>query len=237
MIPTAVPESLIATRDGLHQLAYFALSPARYRFEERIGLKPKFHGFGTPRIGGRVLRVEDDLLVSETSDDVATRTITTVGEAADFCGVTYRTDWFKGFGDPLEPVSPDSPLDVDVASVRLIGDLFSLGERVLRHLGETVPGEITEIQLWPEHFDLATETGDEDAGKRASYGVSPGDTAHPLPYFYVSAWGEIDRANPYWNDHAFSGASLGYADLARSADPETTAIEFLVEGHRIIHTG
>jgi hypothetical protein len=235
MMPGPILDSFAATRESLHQLAYFCLSPARYRFEERMGLKPTHNGFGTPQLGGRVLRVEDDLLVAEGPEGVATRTITTVADAADFCGITYRTDWFVGFGDPLDPFPPEVQLRIDVASVRLIGDLFALGERVLRRLGDSIPEEITEIQLWPEHFDLATEAGDEQSGRRASYGISPGDHSHPDPYFYVSAWGEIDRSDHYWNDHAFNGASLDYADLAGVTDPETAALEFLVEGFRVLH--
>ena len=38
------------------------------------------------------------------------------------------------------------------------------------------------VQLWPEHFDLAT-TIDE-----VNYGGSPGDDGHPLPYLYVGPW-------------------------------------------------
>jgi hypothetical protein len=44
------------------------------------------------------------------------------------------------------------------------------------------------VQLWPEHFDLAVELGDEAAGRRAAYGVSPGDESVAEPYLYVSAW-------------------------------------------------
>ena len=44
-------------------------------------------------------------------------------------------------------------------------------------------------QLWPEHFDLACEIGDADAGTRANYGASPGDAAIPEPYLYVGPVG------------------------------------------------
>ena len=230
-----LPRSFLPTRDSLHQLAFFVLAPARYLFEERMGLRPTRNGFSTPWLGEKVLRVEDDLVVVETVEGVAARTITTVADAADFFGVTYRTVWFEGFRHPVEPYPPDRQLDIDVSSVQLIGDLFAQGERVLERFGELVPGEITEIQLWPEHFDLAVETGDQALGEKASFGVSPGDTAHPLPYFYVSAWGGIDRSDPYWNDDAFNGASLGYRALVESAHPETTALDFLVEGYRAIH--
>ncbi|MBW3667500.1 MAG: hypothetical protein KY394_07900, partial [Actinobacteria bacterium] len=94
-----------------------------------------------------------------------------------------------------------------------------------------------EVQLWPEHFDAATEMGDQEAGERASYGASPGDEDHPEPYIYVSAWGEIDRSDPYWNDEAFNGASLSYGELAEADDPVEKGLEFLLAGYRILTNG
>ena len=46
----------------------------------------------------------------------------------------------------------------------------------------------TTPQIWPEHFDLACELGDADAGTRANYGASPGDSAIAQPYLYVGPW-------------------------------------------------
>ena len=68
---------------------------------------------------------------------------------------------------------------------------------VLDTLVQTV-GEASNIQIWPEHFDAAT---DVPAGAgRANVGASPGDGFHPEPYFYVGPW---DAARPgddgYWN--------------------------------------
>ena len=96
--------------------------------------------------------------------------------------------------------------------------------------------DVSEVQLWPEHFDPAIEMGRQDRGRRASYGGSPGDPAHPHPYLYVSAWGDIDRSNAYWNDDAFNGSSLGYAELARAEDPVQTALDFLLRGYGILHS-
>ncbi|MFZ0014315.1 MAG: hypothetical protein WAL25_09395, partial [Acidimicrobiia bacterium] len=91
------------------------------------------------------------------------------------------------------------------------------------------------VQLWPEHFDPATELGDSEKGQRASFGASPGDDAHPMPYVYVSPWGEVDRSERYWNDDAFGGSSLGYGELASSDDPVGMAVDFLLEGYRRLH--
>ena len=86
------------------------------------------------------------------------------------------------------------------------------------------------MQLWPEHFDTAVEMGSYDLGRRASYGASPGDAAHPEPYLYVAAWGEIDRSDGYWNDENFNGASLSYQDLLAAGDQRETAMAFFRQG-------
>lgn len=74
------------------------------------------------------------------------------------------------------------------------------------------------------------EAGSNDLGQRASYGASPGDDAHPEPYLYISAWGEVDRSDTFWNGATFNGAILGHAQLHDSADPYATALEFYEAG-------
>ncbi|WP_329238923.1 hypothetical protein OG417_36700 [Actinoallomurus sp. NBC_01490] len=80
------------------------------------------------------------------------------------------------------------------------------------------------VQLWPEHFDAAVELGDDAAGRRATFGASPGDDAHPEPYLYVAPWHR--RAGRFWNDTAFGGASLTYATLLSADDQRETALAF-----------
>ena len=159
--------------------------------------------------------------------------------AARFFGVDYVVQWFPEFRDPLTPVDPDEMLDVDEEAALALADWFAFGFDVLEELRtHAVEGdEPSQVQLWPEHFDPATEMGDEGQGRRASFGASPGDPNHDLPYLYVSAWGEIDRSNPYWNDPNFNGSSLGYEEIRSSPDPKATALEFLVVGYRILQSG
>lgn len=231
-----LPSEFVTTRNALHQIAFFAVSPARYQAVERMGLRPTRGGFGTPEFGGRVVRVEGDMLVDEKQDDSASQTITTVRDACSFLGVEYEVDWYQTFRDPLTPVDPDSPLEVDEAAARSLGEWFGFGFGVLETLRSygSPDDDVSTVQLWPEHFDPAIEMGREERGLRASYGLSPGDPAHDHPYVYVAAWGEIDRSNGYWNDQAFNGSSLGYAELMTSADPAKKALDFLLEGHRIL---
>jgi hypothetical protein len=134
-------------------------------------------------------------------------------------------------------MDPDSPLKVGDAPALALADWYRYGWEVLevfRSIG-TEDDEVSEIQLWPEHFDAATELGVETAGRRASYGASPGDKWHLEPYVYVSAWSKIDRSNPYWNDRHFNGSSLAYAELLEAEDQVGRAVEFLTEGYRLLH--
>lgn len=233
-----LPERFGATRDALHQIAFFAMAPARYRATGRMGLQAAPGGFGTPRFDGRVLRVEGDTLVHEQPDQVASQTITTVGAAAEFFGVDYAVDWYQGFHDPLEPVEPDLPLEVDDVAARALGQWFHFGTEVLEGLraGGSGDEDVTDVTLWPEHFDPAIEMGNQERGRRASYGASPGDATHDEPYVYVSAWGEIDRSDPYWNESSFEGSSLGYSAIASSPEPVVAAVDFLARGYRALHS-
>ncbi|HUG09132.1 MAG TPA: hypothetical protein VMP13_09615 [Acidimicrobiia bacterium] len=234
-----LPETFAETRDALHQIAFFALGPVRYQAVGRMGLQAAPGGFGTPRFDGRIARVEGDTLVLEEPDRIASQTITTVRAAAGFFGIDYRVDWFDGeFHDPLDPVDPDAPLPVDDPAARALGQWFGFGTEVLERLRSrgNDDDDVSEVQLWPEHFDPATEMGDADLGQRASYGASPGDGAHHEPYLFVAAWSEVHRSDPYWNDDAFNGASLGFSELLASSDPVETGVEFLFEGYRILHS-
>lgn len=188
-----------------------------------MGLVPTPGGFGTPDLDGRTLRIEGDLLVDETRDATATTTIDTVRGAAAFFGEACEVAWFDGFGDELELDA--GPLYVSRTASLFVGGLLELGQSAINRFAQVVPGGITEVWIWPEHFDLATEAGDGEA--KASYGVSPGDHAHDEPYFYVSAWGRIDRSNRFWNDPAFNGASLAYREV-REVE---AVVEFFMNGH------
>ena len=233
-----VPDDFQFTRDQLHQVAFFVVAPARYHVEGRMGLKATEGGFGTPEFAGRVARVEANLLVHEQDGNVATQQITTIGAAAEFFGIDYDVDWYNGFKDPLPPMDPDLPLKIGEESALALGDWFRFGFEVLDELRSRADpaDEVSEVQLWPEHFDPATEIGSESEGRKASYGASPGDKGHLEPYLYVSAWSDIDRSNPYWNDRHFNGASLPLSELLLADDQHQVALEFFTWGYQVLHT-
>ncbi len=223
-----LPDDFQFTRDQLHQIAYFAVAPARYVAEGRMGLRAAPGGFGTPEFQGRVARVEGDLLVHEQDGNIATQQISSIRAAAEFFGIEYQVDWFPDFKDPLAPMDPDRALQVRETPSLALGDWFGFGFEVLEAArGFAGEGDdVSEAQLWPEHFDPAIEMGKEAEGRRASYGASAGDSGHLEPYLYVSAWSEIDKATPFWNDRHFNGASLPYSELLDADDPKRVALDF-----------
>lgn len=234
-----LPPDYVETRDALHQIAFFAIAPARYKAMGRMGLKPTPGGFGTPEFENRVARVEADQLVHEQDGSIATQQITTIRAAAEFFGNEYEVEWFSDFHDPLSPQDPDKQLPIDRDSALVLADWFDFGFTVLNELRThgNEEDDVTEVQLWPEHFDPATELGDQDKGQRASFGASPGDGSNPEPYLFVASWSEVDRSNPFWNNESFNGSSLGYSELHASNDPVERGLEFLLEGYRVLHAG
>ena len=234
----SLPSNYTETREALHQIAFFAVSPARHKTMGRMGLTATSGGFGTPEYEGRIARVEGAMLIHEKDGNVASQHISTIRAASEFFGFDYEAEWFPDFHDPLAPTDPDVVLNVDSAAGLAIGEWFRFGIDVLNELrghGQDDDG-VSEVQLWPEHFDPATELGDYEKAQRASFGASPGDGANPEPYMYVASWSDIDHSNPYWNGKGFNGASLGYSELLTSDDPSERAIEFLLEGYRVLHS-
>ena len=74
-------------------------------------------------------------------------------------------------------------------------------------------------ELWPEHFDIAMELGDDAAGKRANFGASPGDESHDEPYLYVGPWNPDLASGELWNGTGFQGRGAALLRAARRRGP------------------
>jgi hypothetical protein len=231
-----LPEGFAAQREDFHRVAFHVLSVAREEATGKIGLRYTKGGFGTPFFGAdRQVRIEGTRLVVQQGDAVESRPLSTLNDAAGAVGVTYDPARAERFDAP-RVIDGDQPLRVGEETATALADWFGFGFSVLEELRrhgrpEDAPGR---VQLWPEHFDAALELGDSQAGRRAGYGASPGDAAHPEPYLYVAAWGPVDRAEPFWNDDSFNGASLSYRELLSAPDQRRAALEFALTGLRIL---
>ena len=227
-----IPDGFGEARTDLNRLAFYVLSPARIAANGKMALRYTHGGFGTPFFGDdRQIRVEGDRLVVQSGDTVVDRPIGSLADAATLVGIELDTARGDEFDVP-NAGDVDRRLDVGADHVEFLGAWFGFVTAVFEEfrLDGRDGDDVGRVQLWPEHFDPAVEIGNAEDGARASYGGSPGDAAHPEPYLYVAAWGEIDRSDSYWNDDAFNGASLGYAELRAADDPRSTALTFLRDG-------
>lgn len=222
-----LPEGFAAARAALHRVAEQVLAPARVAATgHEIALEATPGGFGSPPFpdGGRV-RVEGDEIVVEAPGAAARRaTLTTLPAAAELAGLPT---------DGLDP----APLEIDRRSAQALAALYAFAWEVLTTLAEEAASDTdaSPVRLWPEHFDVAFEQGSEQEGRRAGYGVSPGDEHHAEPYLYVGPW-TAPVAGPGWNATGFAGAELGYAELLGAADPRAAALEFF-RGRRAVLLG
>ncbi len=229
-VPELPPDYRAALFD-FHRLAYSVVAEARYQCNGKFGLRYTRGGFGTPFFGDDVqVRVAGDQLVVQTAAQARSTTITTLREAGEFAGVAPGTAAAEH--DSPDPGDIDRPLETQAEVGEFLGAWFGLATAALEELRFS-PGvaDPERVQLWPGHFDPAIAAGDAGAGRRATYGFSPGDHSHDEPYIYVAAWDDVDRSDPFWNEASFNGASLAFGDLARAGDHYGTAVAFLRAGY------
>jgi hypothetical protein len=217
---TPLPPTFAATVASLHAVAERLVAPAR-KPDNEISLRGTPGGFGTPlfEFGGaeHQVRVEGDELVHTTDMSERRASLTSLAAAAEAVAGLLPPDAELG----------DEPLAVDAAASRALGAWYGFASALLTELVDEA-GEAeaaTPPRLWPEHFDIAIELGEEAGGARANYGASPGDENHDEPYLYVGPW-TAEVSGELWNARGFGGAELGYAELIAGPDPGAAAIDF-----------
>ena len=129
---------------------------------------------------------------------------------------------------PATPLDLDAPLDIDAGAARALGDWYGFSASLLAAMTAAASADDhpDEVQIWPEHFDIAMSLGPD--GARANYGGSPGDADHAEPYLYIGPWSMDGRDGEFWTE-AF-GASLSYAALLDGTD----AAAFLRQGKELL---
>jgi hypothetical protein len=216
----------------MHALAEHVLAPARFRVDGHIGLVPAAGGFGTPTFGeGERVRVDGVELVHERPGTTTRVRITNLGAAAQFVGVPLGA-LAHGY-TPATPCEPDVALAVDPDAAQVLAAWIALGDGLLATLCETyATHSATPATIWPEHFDLACELGNADAGTRANYGASPGDSAIPEPYLYVGPW-DASRRTGKLATHPW-GTAITYSELRDGGDAKGAGTDFLLEGAALL---
>jgi hypothetical protein len=225
-----LPDRFLPTREALHALACYVIGPARKARTGRIGLRSTGDGFGTPPLddGTRII-VRGDHVVREPDLDI---TITTLRAAADALGVELSPD--PGVGRDLPPFEPDIELAVDAEASYVLGRWYAFGRRLLDDQREALmssgSGTASDVQLWPEHFDMAFDWG-ADGANRLNLGASPGDSYQADPYVYASPWvRDAVTEDHFWNSPF--GAVVPYRELVSSPDPVATSRDLYDEAIR-----
>jgi hypothetical protein len=229
-----VPTGLADTRTAWHAVAEWVLAPARHAANGRIGLRWTRGGFGTPFFGhNRQVRVTGTDMVVVEDGSVRRSKLKTMYEAARFVGVDPATS--TGAYEPSTPWDSHRSFRIDPAAAEFLGNWFGLGASVLEELRADVSSShaSSRVQLWPEHFDLAVDMGNDSLGKRANYGASPGDADHPEPYLYVGPWSDRrPGGDGYWNEGF--GASMPFADIVHAGNQRGAALAFLRRGRELL---
>jgi hypothetical protein len=181
-----------ATRQRLHGIGECLMAGPQRRAGGRITLRVTPGGFATT--GGPAVRLDGpDLIVGERTRVAVTGTFADLAEALGIVFGAPPDGYPDGSG-----VSASDDASLDTASARLIQDWYLMADAALRVMA---PRQ-TPI-LWPEHFDVAILLDD------TSYGASPGDGFHPMPYAYVS--NSDHDGSDFWN--APFGAIRGYEQM------------------------
>ncbi len=211
-----------STRETLHRVAAHVLGRGRHRATGRFGLRAAPGGFATPAYGDgpEVLRVASGFLVHETAGGATYVAIdgASLGDLAGVADVTLEEGFSVGTDTP--PAGDvERPLVLDGAAARLLAEWLLLGQEVLDHVSAALPREASPavVQLWPEHFDLATHLTLPD-GNGVNLGASLGDRFSEDPYFYVGPWSDARPGDAaYWN--APFGAVLRRSELVAGGRP------------------
>jgi hypothetical protein len=199
------PDVLATTRGSLHAVGEHVLGAALYQGRHRIGLRQFTGGFATQnylhiRDGAAVERramvvgtevvVRDDDLAGGTIEERAP--ITTLAAAGRLLEIQPGMPADTYTPEPMPPVDQELPIDAEAAA--FLAELTAIGYAALVILcAHFVAEDPAEIQLWPEHFDLATSFAE------VNFGLSPGDAGHDWPYFYVGPWSPPEPGD-YWNE-------------------------------------
>ena len=230
MLPE-LPGAFSETRNALHALAEHVLSAAYFQSTKHIGLRPTPRGFGTPVFGDHErVRVDGTALIHEQGGSERRTEITTLCAAAAFLEIPLGA---PDVYTPSTALDPDVPLGIDHDAALALGDWYALAGALLSDLRAEHPElPSTESQIWPEHFDLACELGNDGAGTRANYGASPGDVSIPEPYLYVGPW-EAGRRTGMLARYPFGGA-LTYAEMRAAGEAGAVGRQFFDEAIELL---
>jgi hypothetical protein len=205
-----LPPTFATTVRALHSVAEQIVAPAR-KPDYEIALEATPGGFGTPPFDHdglrQQVRVDGAELVHASGGHEQRAALISLEDARRLVPALVP-------GGPLS----GEPLDVDPQAAARLADWYAFGAEILAEIADETA---SPVHLWPEHFDIAIEMGDE----RANYGFSPGDEHHDEPYAYVGPW-TAEVNGELWQATGFRGAELTYSELLAAVDQRAAALAF-----------
>ena len=201
----ALPPEYVPTRNALHAVAEHVMGAASYAAIQRIGLRANESGFATQDLNGHTLTLSGPFLTD--GDRSVALPGSTLRGVADWAGIVPGAP--AAVYTPTTPLDLDAPLAIDAECAVMVGEWFA-GMQIV--LTSVFPNEV--IQLWPEHFDLATSVDE------ANYGASPGDEHISEPYIYYGPWSGGFTPMPY-------------SELVKAGNPMAAAEGFFQRGKRL----
>jgi hypothetical protein len=146
--------------------------------------------------------------------------------------------------DPSSLESTDTPYDL--SAVHAFGQALSRVNTVFSRFRNELPGDRSEVDLWPHHFDLSlmwlsgrkvagVDPNDEEyADEQMTFGFSTGDEGIPDAYFYATAYpwppAIVNKSLPpgtTWHTQGWKGGLMMYKSLTEAHNPEEKLLHFL----------
>ncbi len=132
----------------------------------------------------------------------------------------------------LEKFQDDSELEYQADIASDIFRSYSAVDMIFKKFKGTLTQETSPVQLWPHHMDIAFTWYPGPENKRIeqiSFGYLTGDETIEEPYFYITAYPEIEDISgiklandAHWNSEGWQGVVLKYKDLITTDNPVET---------------
>ena len=106
---------------------------------------------------------------------------------------------------------------------------YSMVDIIFKKFKGTLKQETSPCQLWPHHMDIAFTCYPRSESNKigqVGFGYLTGDETIEEPYFYITAYPEIEDISDielndgaYWNKEGWQGVVMKYTDLIKSESP------------------
>lgn len=263
-MPDSLPQLRVAewqpTRDTLHCYAQM-MGALRARHMPRskhwwhITLSVSARGLITTPfpLGGRSVELGLDLVAHQMTlacSDGQSAALSLIGQSArglrDALAAQFTAMDLALGEDELKEFDDAAPLPYDAEAVARYRVAINWIDGCFKRFKGELREESSPVQIFPHHFDLAMNwfsgrivpgsdpADEESADEQMNFGFVTGDSLHPEPYFYVTAYpvpaGWSDLKLPLgaqWQSDGWIGAILPYQRLLEVDKPNELLLNYL----------